>query len=85
MLGAGEMTQWIRALTALSEDLGLIPSTHMVVQQSVTSVPGNLAPGMRAHVCVCVCVYIYIYIYIYTHTHIYIERDNTHTISKKFF
>jgi hypothetical protein len=28
-LGAGEMTQWLRALTAFPEDLGSIPSTHM--------------------------------------------------------
>ena len=28
ILGAGEMAQWLRALTVLPEDLGLIPSTH---------------------------------------------------------
>jgi hypothetical protein len=28
--GAGEMAQWLRALAALPEDLGWIPSTHMV-------------------------------------------------------
>ena len=27
--GTGEMAQWLRALTALSEDPGSIPSTHM--------------------------------------------------------
>lgn len=27
-LRAGEMFQWIRALAALSEDLGLVPSTQ---------------------------------------------------------
>ena len=27
--GAGEMAQWLGALTALPEDLGSIPSTHM--------------------------------------------------------
>jgi hypothetical protein len=27
--GAGEMVQWLRALTALPEDLGSIPSTHI--------------------------------------------------------
>jgi hypothetical protein len=26
--GAGEMAQWLRALSALPGDLGLIPSTH---------------------------------------------------------
>ena len=29
LLGAGEMAQWLRALTAPPEDLGSIPSTHM--------------------------------------------------------
>jgi hypothetical protein len=28
--GAGEMAQWLRALTALPEVLGSIPSNHMV-------------------------------------------------------
>lgn len=30
MIDAGNMTQWLRALTALAEDLGLIPSPYMV-------------------------------------------------------
>ena len=29
-LGAGEMTQWLRALTALPKDLSSNPSNHMV-------------------------------------------------------
>ena len=29
--GAGEMAQWLRALDALPEDPGSIPSTHMAV------------------------------------------------------
>jgi hypothetical protein len=29
--GAGEMTQWLKALDALPEDPGSIPSTHMEV------------------------------------------------------
>jgi hypothetical protein len=29
-LGAGEMAQWLRALTSLPEVLSSIPSTHMV-------------------------------------------------------
>jgi hypothetical protein len=29
-LGKGEMAQWIRALAALAEDLGLIPSIHIM-------------------------------------------------------
>ena len=28
--GAGEKAQWLRALAALSEDPGSVPSTHMV-------------------------------------------------------
>ena len=28
-VGAGEMAQWSKALAALPEDLGLIPSSHM--------------------------------------------------------
>jgi hypothetical protein len=27
----GEVAQWLRALVALAEDLGSVPSTHMVV------------------------------------------------------
>ena len=30
--GAGEMAQWLRALSALAEDPGSIPSTHMVAK-----------------------------------------------------
>jgi hypothetical protein len=30
LLGAGEMAQWLRALTALPEVLSSIPSNHMV-------------------------------------------------------
>lgn len=30
MIDTGNMTQWLRALTALAEDLGLIPSPSMV-------------------------------------------------------
>jgi hypothetical protein len=28
-VGAGEMAQWLRALTALEEDLSLVPSMHL--------------------------------------------------------
>jgi hypothetical protein len=31
----GEMTQWLRALTAFSEEWGSIPSTHMVEHQGL--------------------------------------------------
>jgi hypothetical protein len=34
-LGAGEMVQWLRELTALPEDLGLIPSTYMVAHNGL--------------------------------------------------
>jgi hypothetical protein len=38
---ATEMPQWLRAVTALPEDLGLIPSTYMVAHNhSCTSIPG---------------------------------------------
>lgn len=30
-IGSGKMAQWLRALAALEEDLGLVPSTHMLV------------------------------------------------------
>jgi hypothetical protein len=30
--GAGEMVQWLRALSVLPKDPGLIPSTHMAAQ-----------------------------------------------------
>ena len=37
--GTGDMAQRLRALAALAEDLGLVPSAHMVAdkQMSVTS------------------------------------------------
>jgi hypothetical protein len=41
---AREITQWLRALTALSEVLGSIPSTHIKVA-SVTLVLGDLVPS----------------------------------------
>jgi hypothetical protein len=33
MLGAGEMAQWLRALTVLLEVLNSIPSNHMVAHK----------------------------------------------------
>lgn len=33
--GTGEMTQWLRALAALPEDPGLIPSTHVAAHNSL--------------------------------------------------
>lgn len=35
--GDRDMAQWLRAPTALVEDLGLIPSTHMVASQPPTT------------------------------------------------
>jgi hypothetical protein len=32
---AGEMAKWLETLAALAEDLGLIPSTHMEVHNSM--------------------------------------------------
>lgn len=40
-LEATEMTQQLRGLVALSKDLASIPSTHMVAQNSLTSVLGD--------------------------------------------
>ena len=40
------MAQWLRALTVLPEDLGLIPSTHMEAH-TVTPVPGDLIPSHK--------------------------------------
>jgi hypothetical protein len=34
-LGAGEMAQWLRALTVLPEVLSSIPSNHMVVHNDL--------------------------------------------------
>ena len=39
------MPQRLRALAVLAEDLGSIPSTHMVAQPSVTSTLGDQAPS----------------------------------------
>lgn len=40
ILGARDMAQWLRALVALAEDLGLIPSTDMTAQNSNSSPRG---------------------------------------------
>ena len=49
---AGEMAQWLRALAALREDLGSIPSTH----KAAHSCPRRLAtffwPPWALHACV---------------------------------
>lgn len=42
----GEMSQQLRALAPLAEDPGLIPRTHMVVQNHLkTTIPGDLKPS----------------------------------------
>jgi hypothetical protein len=38
------MAQWLRALIALTEDPGSIPSTHMMVHNHAP-VPGDLMPS----------------------------------------
>jgi hypothetical protein len=50
LVRAGEMAQWLRALTAFSEDLGLSPSTHITV---CTSSFGGLLPSsaLCRHTC----------------------------------
>lgn len=61
---AGKMVQWSGAFAVLTEDLGLVPSSHMGAynQPSVTAFLGNLmlSSGLghtcECGVCVCVCV-----------------------------
>ena len=47
------MAQWLRALAALPEDLGLITGIHMAAHYhlSITPVPGNPVPpsGFQRH------------------------------------
>lgn len=53
-LGAGEMTEWLRTLTALPEDMGSIPRTpHGKSEHSVTKVPGNKYPLWPRRHCMC--------------------------------
>jgi hypothetical protein len=47
-MGSGETAQWLRALAALLEDLGLIPSTHIGNSQlSATLASGEPTPPHR--------------------------------------
>lgn len=41
--GAGEMTQWLRTLIPLSDELSSIPSTHY--QMPITPAPGDQIPS----------------------------------------
>ena len=43
------MTKWLRALTALPEDPDSIPNTHIVAQNCLTTVPGDLMSFSRLH------------------------------------
>lgn len=38
------MAQWLRAPSALAEDVGLVPSIHMAALQPVSPVPEDLKP-----------------------------------------
>lgn len=51
ILWGEEMTQMLRALSALLEDMNLIPSTQRQFIKSVTPVPRNLTPssGLLGH------------------------------------
>lgn len=46
---AGESAQWIRALAALTEDLGLVRCTHMVVYSHLELMPSVEVVHRRAH------------------------------------
>lgn len=67
--GAGGMTCWLRASAALAEDLGAVPSTHMVahslsqlqLQGIQFPIATPLGPGMYVvHVQSCRCTHIHI-------------------------
>ena len=47
------MAQWLRALTVLPEDLGLIPSNHMAAHNPLTPVLEDIMPssGQVLHTC----------------------------------
>lgn len=65
---AGEVTLQLRALTALVEDLGSAPSTHLGrCALTVTPVPGHLMLFSGLHV------------YLHTHEHM----QHTHNIRNK--
>lgn len=51
ILGAGEKAQQLRTLSALSDDLGSIPSIHWWLTTVYTPVPRNLTPsfGLQGH------------------------------------
>jgi hypothetical protein len=43
---AGEMAQWSRALAALAEDLGLVPSTHMMAHNCLVVRDSTLSSSL---------------------------------------
>lgn len=50
MFDAGNIIQWLRALTALAEDLGLIPSPYMVTQPLFASVGNRHTSGTQMYI-----------------------------------
>jgi hypothetical protein len=48
-LRTGEMAPWLRALTTLAEDSGVIPSIHTAMYNSIMPFPGNLPPSSDLH------------------------------------
>jgi hypothetical protein len=45
------MAQWLRSLTALSEELGLVPSTHMAVHKEEFQVVPDMLRACTTHNC----------------------------------
>ena len=45
LFGAGEIVQWMRALAALAEDLGLVPSTLMATHDHLQPISEDLRPS----------------------------------------
>lgn len=53
--GADKTAHQLRALVALTKDLGLIPSTHVWLTTICNPIPGDKAPasGLGGHVHIC--------------------------------
>lgn len=51
--GTGVMARWLRALTILPEDPGLVPSTHMAALNHLTPVLGDLMPLLASNRTAC--------------------------------
>lgn len=68
---AGNMVQWLRALTALSEDLSLVPSSHNSDSQlSVAPALGEpvTLTSLWASVFKCTCTETFVHMHAYTYT-----------------